>query len=693
MPAPVRLGKYDLRRELGRGAMGIVYEAFDPSIERVVAVKVLGGDQAHATAAAEVRARFRREAQAAGRLAHPSIVAVYDYGEEHAAADGSRGGPFIVMERIEGRTLKALLEGGERVAVPEAARIVTDLLAALDHAHGRGVVHRDVKPGNVMLTDQGAVKVADFGIARVDSSDLTASGAVLGTANYMSPEQLLGQPVDRRTDLFACGVILYQLLTGDLPFTGSPATVMQKILNQEPLAPTLLNKSLSPAWDVIVRRALAKSPAARFQTADAFAAAVRAAAGGADDDTTIVTPAPPRARRPRRMPALAWAGAGGAVLAAAAYALFAMRPSPTHTDVAATQSDAAVRMVSTAPTASAAAPTASPAPAASAPLPEPSLPPASSPLPAALAPPASASRPTPSVPPDDIERLAWEDALKANTAPAYRAFLQGYGHGRYAGRARVRIAALELPPAASVPSRRAPEAQPAEPVQQARVAPVTPPAAPSASAGWPACADTAPVDRRCQLRLGYANRDGKDRPVDTATAARWFAAAAAQGEPTAQYELGWMYLHGQGVPKDDAEGVRWIRRAADQAHAGAQNSLGFLYETGTRGVAANVDSAVKLYRLAADGGLPRAMNNLGRMYWIGRGVPQDLQRARSLFEAAADKGDADACYNLGLMHERGEGVQANASKASDWYRRALERKPLSNRDAEAHAKAFTAGNR
>ena len=229
---PERLGKYLIRRELGRGAMGVVYEGYDPLIERAVAIKVLRIDEANAQLDAELRMRFRREAQAAGRLSHPNIVSVYEYGEEAGSSSA-----FIAMELVEGRDLKSLFDAGARFALAEAGRIMSELLSAMQHAHERGVVHRDIKPANIILLADGSVKVADFGIAKLDTSELTQLGSVLGTVSHMSPEQLTGDAVDRRSDLFSCGVILYQLLTGERAFSGSPATVMHKVLHEQPRRP------------------------------------------------------------------------------------------------------------------------------------------------------------------------------------------------------------------------------------------------------------------------------------------------------------------------------------------------------------------------------------------------------------------------------------------------------------------------
>jgi serine/threonine-protein kinase len=278
-----RLGKYEIRRELARGAMGVVYEAYDAQIKRRVALKTIRPDQLDGERAADMLARFRREAQAAGRLSHPNIVAIYEFDED-------AGTSYIAMEFVEGHELRERFAADERFRLPEVVRIMTQILAALDYSHTRGVVHRDIKPANIFVQDDGTVKVADFGIAHVDTSHLTQVGTVVGTPNYMSPEQIMGLPVDGRTDLFAAGVILYQFLTGERPFAGSTATTMQKVLKEEPLPPSTLNVQLPPAIDAVVKKALAKRPEERFDTASEFsrslADAARVAAYAADADAT-----------------------------------------------------------------------------------------------------------------------------------------------------------------------------------------------------------------------------------------------------------------------------------------------------------------------------------------------------------------------------------------------------------------------
>ena len=279
---PQKLGKYEIRRELGRGAMGVVFDAWDPSIERRVALKTVRRDQLEGGEAQEMLDRFKREAQAAGRLSHPNIVSVYEYGEDDGTA-------FIAMEYVEGRELKDYFDKNECFALPQIGRLMAELLDALGQAHANGIVHRDIKPANLFILNNGQLKVGDFGIARIESSNLTQAGSVLGTPAYMSPEQFMGQTIDGRSDIFSAGVILYQFLTGEKPFTGQLTTIMHKVLKEEPIAPSELNVQVSPAFDPVVRKALAKRPDQRFQNAKEFSAALLAAIAGAPASSAEAT--------------------------------------------------------------------------------------------------------------------------------------------------------------------------------------------------------------------------------------------------------------------------------------------------------------------------------------------------------------------------------------------------------------------
>lgn len=254
-----RLGRYEVLAELGRGAMGTVYQARDPHIDRIVAIKTITIQGATAAEQEEYRKRFFREAQAAGKLAHPGIVTIHDVGEDEPTHT-----PYIVMEYIAGRTLEGY--AGGKVPLETSLDLVKQVAEALDYAHSQGIVHRDIKPANVMVTDDGRVKIADFGIAKLTQSEFTVPGQILGTPSHMSPEQLKGEPVTGRSDLFSLGVILYTLLCGEKPFAAETVTAVTfQVAYKDPTAVTVKNPALGPEFNAVITRALAKDPAQRYQ--------------------------------------------------------------------------------------------------------------------------------------------------------------------------------------------------------------------------------------------------------------------------------------------------------------------------------------------------------------------------------------------------------------------------------------------
>jgi serine/threonine protein kinase len=276
---PEQLGdRYRLGELLGRGGMAEVHIGQDVRLGRAVAVKMLRPDMARDPT---FQARFRREAQSAASLNHPSVVAVYDTGEDDFAGNPV---PYIVMEYVEGSTLRELLTSGSRLVPERALEIVDGILAALAYSHQRGIVHRDIKPANVMLNRNGEVKVMDFGIARAMSdgaSTMTQTSAVIGTAQYLSPEQARGEQVDARSDIYSTGCVLYELLAGRPPFVGdSPVSVAYQHVREEPIPPSHFDPDVPAAADAIVLRALTKDRDERYQTADEMRADIRAALAG-----------------------------------------------------------------------------------------------------------------------------------------------------------------------------------------------------------------------------------------------------------------------------------------------------------------------------------------------------------------------------------------------------------------------------
>jgi serine/threonine protein kinase len=437
-----RLGKYEITEVLGRGAMGVVYKGFDPMIRRTVAIKtirreLIEGDRP----AAAMLARFRNEARAAGQLAHPGIVAVFDYGEDAEVA-------YIAMEYVEGNSLREYFDRGTRFAERDIVSIMSQLLDALAHAHARRVWHRDIKPANLIVMMDGRVKIADFGIARIESSDLTHTGAVMGSPGYMAPEQYAAAAIDHRADIFAAGVVFYQLLTGKRPFVGSPEQIAYAICHTDVPRPSLVDSSGNlEQYDAIVAKALAKRPEDRYRSAAEFRSAILEAHAAPPAPTiatgTIITeilrPAaavdassPPRLPvdvAPRATPAPAATRNGrGAMLAIVAVAVV----------VAA---GAWYGLARKGPP-----PAPPPAPAAVAPSP-----------PAAPAPPAAPSRTQ-----SEQETVFWESVRNSTDRAELEAYLARYPDGAYAPLARARLDSLAVAAAKQAAALKAVPAPPPE---------------------------------------------------------------------------------------------------------------------------------------------------------------------------------------------------------------------------------------
>ncbi len=303
-------GRYEIGEVLGYGGMAEVHRGHDVRLGREVAVKTLRVDLARDPS---FQVRFRREAQSAASLNHPSIVAVYDTGEDEV---GAAKVPYIVMEYVEGRTLRDVLNSERRLSPDRALEITAEICRALDYSHRNGIVHRDIKPGNVMLTPSGDVKVMDFGIARAVTSSqatMTQTAAVIGTAQYLSPEQARGEHVDARSDIYSTGCLLYELLTGSPPFTGdSPVSVAYQHVREDPVPPAQLNPDIPPEVDSIVLKAMAKNPANRYQDAGEMRADIERARAGqpvlatpvlAEATTALAAPVTPETTVLLRQPA------------------------------------------------------------------------------------------------------------------------------------------------------------------------------------------------------------------------------------------------------------------------------------------------------------------------------------------------------------------------------------------------------
>ncbi|HTP97117.1 MAG TPA: response regulator [Burkholderiales bacterium] len=335
MTTPERIGKYEIERVLGRGGMSTVYQALDPAIERSVALKVIDKSMLGQEEARIILDRFRYEAQAAGRLFHPSIVTIFEYGEDDEHA-------YIAMELVRGNSLHELLLNHVPTDLARVRDIILPLLAALEFSHEQGVTHRDIKPSNVLLDENGRIKVSDFGIARIESNTLTQFGLAVGTPYYMSPEQCLGDDTDARTDVYSVGVIAYELLTGRRPFAGkgTNATIMREVLDTVAPDPSEFNPRVTAQMDWVIQKALAKKLDERYQTAREFSADFKlaiedclAAAATAQPDIPLEPPAtsghspePAPSHSPDRAPESASRPKLGSALMSAARKLSGLQP-------------------------------------------------------------------------------------------------------------------------------------------------------------------------------------------------------------------------------------------------------------------------------------------------------------------------------------------------------------------------------
>src|SRR6201987_4244264 len=284
------IGRYRIEALLGTGAMGEVYRAHDPAIDRLVAIKVVRPELVAGSGGAQLLERFRREARAAGRRFHPNIVAIWDFGDDN-------GTPFLVMELVEGQSLDQLIKSSGPPPPVRSVSIITQVLSALGFAHTNGIVHRDIKPSNVMVLPGDQVKVADFGIARLEASEYTIVGDLLGTPAYMAPEQLSGGPIDHRTDLFATGVILFEMLTGVKPFRGKSITEIMSFMERRgPEDIRALNPAVPEALKPVIGQSVACDPARRYADAAAFSTAVADAIPGRRGEPQLRGSARPEAQ-------------------------------------------------------------------------------------------------------------------------------------------------------------------------------------------------------------------------------------------------------------------------------------------------------------------------------------------------------------------------------------------------------------
>ncbi len=661
---PTSIGRYQVLERIGRGAMGTVYRGRDPYIGRPVAIKVLH------VLDEDLRARFLQEMRSLGTLHHPNVVTIFDCGE-----DAER--PFIVMEFVEGTTLAHVIHGERPLPLPQALDVVSELCTALDYAHERGIVHRDIKPANLMIDAGGRLKVVDFGIARVSVDAATQTGTVIGTPSYMAPEQITGAPIDRRTDIFAVGLVLYELISSRQAFPGDGKTawqIMHAVVNDVPAPLSTVAPGLSPELERIINRAIEKRPADRYQTLAQMAADIadvqrasvaetRPRPRGVEAvphpaATTEREPAPTIPRGPTLPPAVpvsSPAAAAPSVLPAtdaegveaAVDRREARPPSPWPRRVVVEWTLAAVTVIALVAVAwtamtrqrDAAAndkTTAAPASAGAVPSDaaarQPASPPAAVETPVATQPVASRRDDAPPV-----------DGAGRATAPAAPLPAPAVTGKPVAG--PYEQARLLLPP-----DSRAPNPQRAASLLQRACD----------SGDWRGCVDLA------DMAAGGAGID-RDEP----RAAALYRRACDGGVGAACDKGGAMYLDGRGVTRDVATAASMLERACEDGSRDGCNRLGVIY---TRGIAVSRDEAraATLYDKACAQSLGIACVNLGIAYQNGRGVPKDLTRARTAYNKACDAGYNWGCLDVARLLARGEGGDRDERRAADLFQRACD---------------------
>jgi len=608
-----RMGRYLVTGELGRGAMGIVYEAVDPLIGRNVALKIIHFQAlADPSQADFLRDRLFREARSAGKLFHPGIVVILDVGQEGNTA-------YIAMERVEGPTLLQVLATNDKLPTAQVIDIVRQAASALDYAHQNGVVHRDIKPGNIMLHKGNVVKIADFGIAKSMATQFgTMPGMMLGTPSYMSPEQIEAAPVDGRSDQFALAVVAFEMLSGQRPFLGDSIATLAHMIAYGPrpsLRPT--NPTFGPGLDQVLHRALSKSPKDRYPTCVEFVAALEEAlhAAPTPPPLTAVPPSPEDAptaamemapARTTQYPSTGWVkyvlGAAGIVaLAVVGWLYWLYRQQPVKKQE--------VQVVAPRPAEQVAAPI----------------------VKQLVAEPQSMV--------DGVSgTLRWDVAnatevaidpgigkvatsgtveIKPHAPTVYTLTARGPG-GSVSAKAQVDVASAKPAPAKPVLSKSAP--------------PKSVPAQPG---------------NRALAQVYYDSGVAQKRARQPKAAASLFRQAAGLGHVQAMEELGELLLEDTPA-KNEPEAASWFQKAADAGSSIGMLNLGSMYSEGA-GVPQSDAQAAHWFRKAADAGSPAGMYDLGLIYEEGTGVPRDLAKAKELYQKAAKSGHVEAQKRLASM--------------------------------------------
>jgi serine/threonine-protein kinase len=624
-----RIGRYQLIRELGRGGMGIVYDAVDSLIGRSVAVKVIQLNSLASTLdAQQTWKQLLTEAQSAGLLTHPGIVMVFEFGQEGDTA-------FIAMERVEGPSLQQVLDQNKTLAGDAGIDLLRQTAAALDYAHQNSVLHRDIKPANIMIHKGTTVKIADFGLAKIMSNPRrTRTQTMMGTPGYMSPERIMMQPLDGRCDQFSLAVIAFQMLTGSKPFEGnSVPEVLFRITSRERPSACDLVPSLPAAVDQVLHRGLAVKAEHRYGTCLEFTEALEESLRSATERMPAtapeaalppVTPNTPRdiARKKKTRRLVGWIAAGAvAAIVTGVLAVRQFAPSPGAVPA--------------------------------------------NPLPFPIT-------QTPAPPPPSIVRFAAEpDSIEPGAAAKLSWVVSG-------------AAEVEIVPSVGVvPATGNAAVTPSSPtnylltatglrgasVKASVLVDVRPKALPIAAKPRAVATVPVPVNTEARAAQLYQQASEARRSGQASKALELFREAAELGDRRSMLEAGKMYRAGEGTAADVNEAARWFRKAADAGYPPAMVLMGSLYFEG-KAYPRDLAEAARWFRKAAEANDPLGMVETGLMYANGFGVTKDDRQAVAWFQKAAEAGSPLGLYHLGRCYEKGAGVARDLNLAAAWYEQA-----------------------
>jgi serine/threonine protein kinase len=679
MPMPARIGKYDVLDLIERGGMGVVYKARDSVLGRMVALKIMTTGHADSS---DSRERFLREARAVSMLQHANIVVVHELGEHE-------GNPYIVMEFLDGDPLHRIIYEHTPISLPQKIDIILQVSKALQYAHQKGIVHRDIKPGNILVLSDGTVKVVDFGLAHLAGSDtITRTGVLVGTFSFMSPEQLNGEPVDARTDIFALGIVFYLLLTGKPPFEGiSAAETINKILLEPPPRLEHFQNVNQPELQPVLDKALAKKKEARYQSCSELSEDLSRFRKKFEAEAHVA-----ELERERKLWAqMARHDPDGATLVLDAAAIPQVEELQTSTP--AIPQDEELQS-------------------------SPSSQPESPSQPITISEPAQVatpeSEPAARAPVEPVRKgrggsLKWMIAglaalvvagtlyslfMRRNLQPATRTSTPAVPAPTIPARQADNLSpppstsvtssphstsnTSSGPPPAALSDAKSGAARPPQNLLPANATP-SPSTKPSTSDQRPANTLGGPETSSALLpaasgkltaeemnRRGRAAFQRQEYPLAVA----WYSNAADQGFARAQNELGQCYLRGQGVAQDPKKAAELFRKSAEQDNALGEHQLGVMYLRGWGGLPRDYAQALEWFRKSADQNLPIGQFSLGNMYFNGWGLPQDYGQALRWFRKAADQGNPRAQQQLGVMYQNGLGVPKDDTQAQYWFDKA-----------------------